>query len=159
MKSLQVFIHILLIINILPNFTLAQTHWETYCNARFGYCLDYPTELIPQAESENGDGRYFISKDKKVVLIVWGSLDIEEGGLSPHIAKAYDKEYKITYKTIKKDWAVISGYTQEGKIFYDKIFYLNGYFYTFKFEYPTSLRKTYDPLCKKLADSFVMQKD
>ena len=37
--------------------------FNKYCNARFGYCIDYPKQhFIPQPESENGDGRIFKNK-------------------------------------------------------------------------------------------------
>jgi len=32
--------------------------FDTYCNARFGYCIHYPNDLLyPQREADNGDGR------------------------------------------------------------------------------------------------------
>ena len=38
--------------------------WKTYTNARFGYSISYPADvLMPQGESDNGDGQKFLSRD------------------------------------------------------------------------------------------------
>ena len=48
--------------------------YKTYSNARFGYVINYPTDiLIPQGEADNGDGQKFISKEKGVIALVYGS--------------------------------------------------------------------------------------
>ncbi|MEI9947196.1 MAG: hypothetical protein WDN26_23645 [Chitinophagaceae bacterium] len=52
--------------------------FDTYCNARFGYCIDYPGILFPQPESENGDGRVFKDKQGNEALIVFGRLSMDE---------------------------------------------------------------------------------
>src|ERR1700748_3583670 len=55
--------------------------YDTYCNVRFGYCLDYPTDILsPQTESENGDGRVFMLKNNTEFMRVYGNwmLDPED---------------------------------------------------------------------------------
>ena len=39
--------------------------FDTYCNERFAYCVDYPKALVyPRPESKNGDGRIFKKKKR-----------------------------------------------------------------------------------------------
>src|SRR5947207_3694227 len=41
-------------------FATPQNDYKTYANARFKYSIGYPADLlIPQGESENGDGQVF----------------------------------------------------------------------------------------------------
>jgi hypothetical protein len=69
MKKLSILFFILLFSTVV----FGQTNYDTYGNARFGYSISYPSNLIPQGESENGDGQAFETKDKSAKLTVWGS--------------------------------------------------------------------------------------
>src|SRR5436190_13571117 len=47
--------------------------YRTYSNARFAYSISYPSDLlVPQGESDNGDGQKFQSKDVRAVMLVYG---------------------------------------------------------------------------------------
>ena len=40
-----------------PLLVLAQETYRSYANARFSYSIEYPPDLlVPQGESDNGDG-------------------------------------------------------------------------------------------------------
>src|SRR6476660_5925357 len=55
--------------------------FDTYCNVRFDYCIQYPKEIVyPQPESENGDGRVFKNKQGDVVLTVFGRMNSNAEG-------------------------------------------------------------------------------
>ena len=48
--------------------------YETYLNYRYGFVVDYPVGLLlPQPPPTNSDGRAFLSPDRRVRLLVWGS--------------------------------------------------------------------------------------
>ena len=53
----------------------APAYPNTYVNARYGYSIAYPSDLKPQPESENGDGRVFRSADGSVEARVWGAYN------------------------------------------------------------------------------------
>ncbi|MCU0391993.1 MAG: hypothetical protein MUE81_12810 [Thermoflexibacter sp.] len=147
----RLIIKILFLIYCTP--TYAQLNYETYCNSRFSYCIDYPTTLIPQGEAFNGDGQKFTSKDKKVILTVWGINDALDSGIKGSYAE-YSKGNKITYKVLKNNWFIISGYTPKGNIFYQKTMLIDGVFKTFILEYPMTEKATYDKVCQRLLNSF-----
>ncbi len=129
-----------------------QLTYDTYCNSRFDYCVEYPTILTPQPEADNGDGRIFISKNKKVTLFAWGSNSLDEDLASQLENTVRDK--KVVYKAVKKDWFIISGYNKDGNIFYQKTILSDGIFKTILLEYPIAEKPTYDKVCEKLAKSF-----
>lgn len=144
-------INFLILIYCTP--TYAQLNYETYCNSRFSYCIDYPTTLIPQGEAFNGDGQKFTSKDKKATLTVWGINDALDSGIKGSFEE-YRKDKKITYKVLKNNWFIISGYTPKGNIFYQKTMLIDGVFKTFILEYDISEKATYDKVCQRLLNSF-----
>ncbi len=91
--------------------------FDTYCNERYDYCVDYPEFLIPQGESTSQDGQIFISEDKESQMMVfyeykiddWGNFigleeaylaDREKTGSLNH--EIYDNYYVLTYEKDKK---------------------------------------------------------
>src|SRR5205823_13499405 len=63
-------------------FATPQNNYKTYANARFKYSISYPTDLlIPQGESENGDGQVFREKSGSDEMRVYGSYNLSNGTL------------------------------------------------------------------------------
>jgi hypothetical protein len=134
--------------------------YDTYHNDRFDYSIDYPKEvLFPQGESDNSDGQKFLSKDANASLIVYGS----NNALNQSLEDLYREESRggtaenpqkvVTYKTLKDNWFVVSGYNS-GRIFYQKTIFHDDVLKTFLFEYDESEKARYDPIVKRLATSF-----
>ena len=103
---------------------------QTYCNARFGYCIDYPDDqLTPLEEAQNGDGRKFENRKGEVVLTVFGRLNQDENGDPIKLHKQFldDKSRLlktpgtvITTAKEGKDHYILGG-TSNKKIFYHKM--------------------------------------
>jgi hypothetical protein len=130
--------------------------YDSYCNARFEYCVSYPTGiLIPEPVAGNGDGRRFWTKDQEVKMMVYG----RNNALDQKLAELYamestDKaEHAVSYKLKKKSWFVVSG-IENDKVFYQKTILRNDQFLTFRIEYPRNQRKLFDPITAKIAASF-----
>lgn len=133
--------------------------YRTYTNARYGYSIVYPVGLLePQGEAENGDGQKFLSKDKKVLLLVFGANNIDNDSAKT----GFDKFVKdmnaeqgrvVTYKVLKKNWFVASG-RHDNNLFYSKTIYRGDTFTSFIIEYPASERATYDPIVTRISRSF-----
>jgi len=134
--------------------------WKTYTNARFGYSISYPADvLMPQGESDNGDGQKFLSRDGRTQVLVYGS-----NALSRTLRDAYNDALDtstdspsvrkiVTYKLFKQDWFVVSGH-QGDRIFYQKTFLRGGVFKTFSIEYDESQKTVFDAIAAKMARSF-----
>jgi hypothetical protein len=142
----------------MPTMAIERVKYQKYCNARFRYCLDYPRQLIPQPEAQNGDGRDFTSADGKVNLKVWGALDLVEGQdrndvLNSSIQAASEGK-KITYRRLLPTVYFLSGYNAEGKIFYRKTLWKNGELVSMELTYSPNLKKQYDSIVPLIVKSF-----
>jgi hypothetical protein len=132
----------------------------TYCNERFGFCVERPADFTALPAPENGDGRGFVSPDGKAEYVAFGGLAVEE--LNFTLADEYriaQEGVTVTYKVLKKDWFVLSGKDTDGSIFYQKtvrktITY-NGeptaVYWTVELKYPADLQSIYEPYCSTVA--------
>jgi hypothetical protein len=131
--------------------------WETYTNVRFEYAVCYPDRLlIPQGESDNGDGQKFLATDGGQ-LIVYGSNNALDESLRERFAATGSRlagaSGKVSYKVLKPDWFVVSG--QNGAtVFYAKTLYSRGQFKSFELTYSESAAAIYEPVVRHLAGCF-----
>ena len=140
--------------------------FDTYCNARFGYCVDFPKGLIyPQPESENGDGRVFKNRKGEAILTVFGrnNSDSEFGHISLE-QQFYDdlhgaeeengnKERVINYQKLGNNFFVISG-LKKGKVFYQKTIIKDEAFAFAILEYNESEKMIFDKISDRIFKSF-----
>lgn len=149
----------LLFLLFAPTLSAAEP-FQTYVNPRFNYSIEYPSRLlIPRGDAPKGDGQIFASEDLQAQMIIYGTPNVAEQSIkdlfeqeardvvTPKISK------RVTYKRLKDDWFVISGYIGP-KIFYQKTFLSNDMFKTFYIEYPENQRGIYDPILSRLGKSF-----
>lgn len=133
----------------------------SYCNVRFGYCIKYPENvLFPQEESANSDGRVFFNKKNETVLTVFGRLNQDENGDPITLAKQYkadlarlQKEATVTYKSLGKDFYVISG-KRKGKTFYHKMILKEDAFCFALLEYSDAEKAVFDKYAGVVASTF-----
>lgn len=143
-----------------------QLTFDTYCNARFKFCIDYPKDTIyPQPESTNGDGRVFKNKEGDKVLTVYGRWAMNTNGDDMTLAQQYDSDLHgddepegnndrtITYQKLGKDYFVISGY-QDKKVFYQKTILKEGAFCYAVLRYNESDKALYDKVSQQIFSSF-----
>ena len=133
---------------------LAQETYKSYCNSRHGYCISYPGSLILQSKASSGDGDSFVSEDGQATLTVWGASDSLQKELKAGY-KSSMRGKKVTYNVLRKNWYVISGYTKQNRIFYQKTVLLNGVLKNFLLEYPTAKREVYDKTCRLIGNSLM----
>ena len=135
----------------------AQDKFSTYSNDRFFFSIEYPSDLLKlQPPPENNDGATFLSSDG-VEMRVWGQYNAE----SKTLQERYERDLKgftekPTYMALKRDWYVLSG-VKDGKIFYQKTLIRRkdgDVFFTFTLEYPTIQKGKFDPVVKRISDSF-----
>lgn len=141
-----------------------KSKYQTYCNERFNFCIDYPSKFIPQGESYNGDGQSFMSEDNKTAIVAYGNLAVTD--VSDNINKVYNTaiiDDNITYKILKRNYFIISGYDKNGNIFYrktvsKKINYFGNenteIFQTLMISYPENQKNVYAEYCQKISKSF-----
>uniref|UniRef100_A0A9E7ZRH2 Uncharacterized protein n=1 Tax=Bosea sp. NBC_00436 TaxID=2969620 RepID=A0A9E7ZRH2_9HYPH len=139
---------------------LAADHaWNIYANARFGYEICYPADLlVTRFESDNGDGVVLSSKSG-AELRVWGGYNVLEEDMDTIIARHASEDAVVSYRRTGKDWAVISG-KDKGTVFYVKALLERNPARdieterAFRLTYPTSEARTYDAVADRLAKCF-----
>ncbi|OHX13244.1 hypothetical protein [Chromobacterium sphagni] len=138
----------------------APVRYETYENGRFPFSLPFPKGLLIAGEgSDNGDGMTFTSPDGQTVMTASGINNVTEDTLQSEFhddlkqSSESGQPRKIAFKTIKKDWFVISG-TEGDKIFYQKTYLVDDQFMTFGIRYPTSQRAQWDPIVAHISKQF-----
>jgi len=115
--------------------------WKLYTNTKYQYAICYPEDLlVPQGESDDGDGQTFLAKDG-AKLIVFGSAGIADIPVEQRLATAISDlagtSGKVRYKVMKPNWFVVSGQTQH-TVFYSKAIYTRDRFKQFALTYDAS---------------------
>lgn len=100
---------------------LAANELQTYTNYTYGYMFKYPTFLTKGTTSTN-EKPVFWSSDFNIRVDL--STTIHKNSLTntqilSKVAESY-KGAEVTYKVIKENWIVISGYQSNGLTFYEK---------------------------------------
>lgn len=153
-------ISLIILFLVLSQQLFAQTSYNQYCNARFGFCVSYPNTFKALGESDNGDGQEFISADGKASLLVYrdGRETIYESEAEcksqTYLSDITPNETKqITYKIKGENFFVVSGF-KGSKIFYQKTIFTEQGMMTAVFTYPSAQKVKYDLYCSKLLESF-----
>ena len=153
--------NLFIIFFILVSFSFKEAY-KVYCNPRFNFCIKYPSDFIKQPESENRDGRIFISKDKRCEIRMFGSLAIEDFDRLDQEFTTQTIDVHLSYKMIKENWFIFSGVDSKRNIIYQKtvkkkIDYMgdkNTYvFQTLYISYPNNQAKVYESYCKLITKS------
>jgi hypothetical protein len=131
--------------------------WANYSNARFGYALCYPADLLrPQPESDNGDGRAF-SGDDGAQLRVWGNYNALEQSLAEAMredeARLTRDGATVTYRAARSNWYVLSGHNR-GKLFYSRRLLTGDQFASFDLQYPARAAPLWNPVAARLSRCF-----
>lgn len=83
------------------------TENDRYCNARFGFCLDNPRNLVAQPESDNGDGRIYVDSTGNELIRISAIADVDGQGIKSY----YEESLKLDQSHFSK--LVITGSIQK----------------------------------------------
>lgn len=151
-------------VSVRPDPPASEIKYDTYCNSRYGYCIDYPVGvLFPQGEAPSGDGQEFKSKNADVQLLVYRDLRDHITMDEPYnIQTAYEEDSRgsdpekpkkvIAYKKLGKNFYIVSGYNN-GKIFYQKTVLREEGLVTSYIEYPETDSTVYNKVSERIFSS------
>ena len=100
---------------------LAANELQTYTNYAYGYTFKYPAFLSKGTASTN-EKPVFWSSDYNIRVDLSTTLhknSLTNTQILSKVAESY-KGAEVTYKVIKENWIVISGYQANGLTFYEK---------------------------------------
>ena len=122
--------------------------YKKYTNVRFGYSVDYPDFMIPNGESDNGDGQRFYF-DSETYIAVWASYNLN--GLEEEYNLC--KEVTDSYTVLKKNWFIRSGLDSTNHIYYRKTILDNNKLCTMYFYYPSESKTKFDKIINGVTKS------
>ena len=97
--------------------------YKTYKNERFLFSIDFPADFTVGKAPQNGDGRRFVvEKAELVVSGHWVLEDVYEN-IGKYFQQKKEWKHSVTYERLTENWFVLSGYTEDGKIYYEKTIY------------------------------------
>ncbi|NOQ36984.1 MAG: hypothetical protein GQ569_14025 [Methylococcaceae bacterium] len=126
--------------------------YTQYCNGRYGFCVDYLTDLGRKPAPDNGDGVGFYDYGE-FIMSVSGSNNVQDETLAEAMQERLADFDQVSYKKRGKNWLVLSGY-QSSNILYIKVYLGKGSSNTLYLQYPKSLKKSYDAMVSRASRSF-----
>jgi hypothetical protein len=133
--------------------------YDTYNNLKYHYAVDFPHGiLIPQGESDAGDGQVFVSRQDSAKMTVYGEYNVLNQSPTTlyhdaiHSTSSEHPGRVMTYKHLGRAGFVISGHDGT-HIFYEKLTMRHERVLTLLLDYPTRRRGLYDPMTKHIAHS------
>jgi len=131
---------------------VAQMPYKKYCNARFNFCVQYPVTFGMGPAPYNNDGRDFYDRDG-FFMTASGMYNVLGNSLKEEMRSQEEDFDTITYRRIKNNWFVLSGYSGKN-ILYLKTYLIRDTLYHLYIRYPKSLKREYDSIVSKISKSF-----
>ena len=133
---------------------VAQEHWATYTNPRFGTAADYPSDLftVQDPPAENGDGQTFRTADGRAELSIYGTNNLEAERPQAYVARHVNLD-DVTFKRVTSDYYVVSG-SRGASIYYERCnFPNNDVLYCFYITYPAQEKSAWDATVTRISHS------
>jgi hypothetical protein len=129
----------------------------TYGNVRFGYLVDYPSQLlIAGPEADNSDGLKFASKQGDADIRVWGQYNVLDS--SPRAALKSDigdacADQKTAYEVRKPAMFAFSCTSPKGRVIYEKTIIRGDTFVVLYLDYAKEEQEKWAPVIKQMSGS------
>jgi hypothetical protein len=129
--------------------TSATSNWTAYRNAKHGFELRYPAELLTlETVPANGDGVLWTTPDGRAKLFA-GAV-VNEGGDTLESYRRFLIEdtyagWTIDYAPVRRNWFVLSG-QRDGEMVYERVTFAcaGRMIYGWQLRYPVAERALYD---------------
>jgi hypothetical protein len=136
----------------LPSLAGAQSRWQPYANARFGFAIEYPADVFVKFdESENGDGRTYWSPDEAAMLRVYGFWNDARKTPAAYVSEFY-ADKPLAYSAVKRDFFVASG-SKGADTFYDRCNFIGNRVVCVNLVYPAAKKTSFDAIVARVANS------
>ena len=127
--------------------------YQRYCNARFGFCVEYPARLTMAPPPVNDDGRVF-TDGQGLRLTASGSNNVMDETLESERLSQEREFDRVSYRRDGSNWYVLSGYKGD-KIIYLKTFVGRGSINHLYISYPACKKAEYEEMVTRVSRSLV----
>ncbi len=133
--------------------------WAVYTNERFGYRLVYPDRWFEsEPETEEGDGRAFVTPDGRARIVVFGAHNTQALSLRDYRATVLEEfggYDELTYSPLGKTWFVLSGF-RGNTIYYQKVMFscAGRIVNVLSISFPTEEKPRFAPMIEEIEDRF-----
>ena len=149
----------LAVIALLHGGPMVSSAWAataTYANARYGYRVSYPADLlVAEPESDSGDGRKFHARRGHAELLAWASENVLEQ-TPADLARHSEHECggrPASYKIVKPTLVAVSCVSPAGIMFYQKTLIRGGVLTAIRMTYPAAERSVWDGVVTQISRS------
>ncbi|RMF25861.1 MAG: hypothetical protein D6765_09820 [Bacteroidetes bacterium] len=137
---------------------------DRYCNERFRFCLEFPTEEFPYSLlADNGDGVTLLNPALDYDLKVVGSYNVLDWSVEELLAfhlegfAERNPSYEIVHQAISEHTYELA-LLQNGKLFYQRVYWYPDWYLTLTLSLPQDSAEYLDHLLQGLhleaSDSF-----
>ncbi len=133
--------------------------WKTYQNARFGYSVRYPGDLLqPLPEADDGDGRHFQALHGHADVAVWASYGADDtlGSLADEAAQGCiggRASYRVVRDHDVPPFMALSCLEPGGQVLYAKALRCKDVTTQIQLTYPAAEKAAWDPVAAKMSAS------
>jgi DnaJ-like protein len=128
--------------------------WTGIRNARFGFSLDYPSDVFVADPAQTDEGAAFRSRDGRARLVVSAGVNSKGTTLAAHRRSLMEGPYGgalLDYTPRRRYWYVLSGTLGEEMLYERVTFSCDGRtVHSWKLAYPLSERAVYDRIVEEM---------
>jgi DnaJ domain len=128
--------------------------WTGIRNARFGFSLDYPSDVFVADPAQTDEGAAFRSRDGRARLVVSAGANSKGTTLAAHRRSLMEGPYggtRFDYTPRRRYWYVLSGALGEEMLYERVTFSCDGRtVHSWKLAYPLSERSFYDRIVEEM---------
>jgi hypothetical protein len=136
----------------IPLSLAAQPNWGVYSNLRFGFAVDYPTDIFSSfEEADNSDGATLQSKDSGVEFRAYGFWRTDAKSPRAYFSEEYGSK-SLAYSAVKRDFFIASGVAND-KIFYGRCNFAGDRVICVKLAYPVAQKEKWDKIVSHVTRS------
>lgn len=131
-------------------------HLKRYRNSRFGFAILYPPQFSSIQEATDETSCIFM-KDDQTYLTVYADENTWNETLADRFKEEKARHQSITYSRMKNNWFVITDYTEDGRIFYQKTAQIKEAFVTATLYFPPAEKDYYSPIVTEIFNNFPLK--
>jgi len=125
----------------------------TYTNPTYGTSASFPRSAFPEAEPMPASGEGGVWRSPAGAELVIYAFENQENYDPASLVQWRRSVDRVTYQKRGRNWAVVSGYRPDGRIFYERYIFRGDLIHSVSIRYPEALRDPYDDLVGPVAQS------